>query len=142
MNKICEQVRDLLAHDRGNLNFSPASRYAVSKLCDYAEQEHEQREKAETILCNERRKALAFSAEVAKQERTIDDLRQQLSFLRQALRDAGVHGTWEFRHGSWYCSNCGIGYKNKFGVVPACKYNCCPNCGARMDGDDNAKPEE
>ena len=90
MNKICEQVRDLLAHDRGNLNFSPASRYAVSKLCDYAEQEHEQREKAETILCGERRKALAFSAEVERQERTIDDLRQQLSFLRQEMQDAGV----------------------------------------------------
>ena len=90
MNRICEQVRDLLAHDRGNLNFSPASRYAVSKLCDYAEQEHEQREKAETMFCNERRKALAFSAEMARQERTIDDLRQQLSFLRQAMQDAGA----------------------------------------------------
>ena len=90
MNKICEQVRDLLAHDRGNLNFSPASRYAVSKLCDYAEQEHEQREKAETILCGERRKALAFSSEIARQERTIADLRQQLSFMRQAMQDEGV----------------------------------------------------
>lgn len=35
-------------------------------------------------------KALAFSAEVAKQERTIDDLRQQLSFMQQAMQDAGV----------------------------------------------------
>ena len=87
MSKICEQVRDLLAHNRGNLNFSPASRYAVSKLCDYADQEHEQREKAETMLCGERRKALAFSAEMARQERTIDDLRQQLSFLRQAMQE-------------------------------------------------------
>ena len=90
MNKICNQVRDLLAHDRGNLNFSPAARYAVQKLIDYAEQEHEQREKAETILCGERRKALAFSAEMARQERTIDDLRQQLSFMRQAMQDAGA----------------------------------------------------
>ena len=90
MNKICEQVRDLLAHDRGNLNFSPAARYAVQKLIDYAEQEHEQREKAETMLCGERRKALAFSAELSRQERTIDDLRQQLSFMRQAMQDAGV----------------------------------------------------
>ena len=90
MNKICEQVRDLLAHDRGNLNFSPAARYAVQRLADYAEQEHEQREKAETILCGERRKALAFSAEMARQARTIDDLRQQLSFLQQAMQDAGV----------------------------------------------------
>lgn len=83
-------VRDLLDNDKGNLNFSPASRYAVSKLCEYAAQEHEQREKAETTLCNERRKALAFSAEMARQERTIDDLRQQLSFLRETLREAGV----------------------------------------------------
>lgn len=90
MSRICEQVRDLLANNRGNLNFSPSARYAVSKLCDYAEQEHELREKAETILCNERRKALAFSAEMARQERTIDDLRQQLSFLRETLREAGV----------------------------------------------------
>ena len=90
MNRICEQVRDLLAHDRGNLNFSPASRYAVSKLCDYAEQEHEQREKAEERYCQERKKALQFSGTMAKQERTIDDLRQQLSFLQQAMQDAGV----------------------------------------------------
>lgn len=90
MNRICEQVRDLLAHDRGNLNFSPSARYAVQKLIDYAEQEHELREKAETILCGERRKALAFSAEMARQERTIDDLRQQLSFMQQAMQDVGV----------------------------------------------------
>lgn len=90
MNRICEQVRDLLAHDRGNLNFSPAARYAVQRLADYAEQEHEQREKAETILCGERRKALAFSAEMARQERTISDLRQQLSFMQQTMQDAGV----------------------------------------------------
>lgn len=83
-------VRDLLNNDKGNLNFSPASRYAVQRLIDYAEQEHEQCEKAETIFCNERRKALAFSAEMARQERTIDDLRQQLSFLRQAMQDAEV----------------------------------------------------
>jgi hypothetical protein len=90
IQEICRNVEDLLRDDKGRTNFSPAARYAVSKLCDYAEQEHEQREKAETILCGERRKALAFSAEVAKQERTIDDLRQQLSFLQQALRDEGV----------------------------------------------------
>ena len=82
-----EQVRELLHRPRSSADFSPASRYAVSKLCDYAEQEHEQREKAETMLCGERRKALAFSAEMARQERTIDDLRQQLSFMQQAMQD-------------------------------------------------------
>ena len=84
------KAREMLGRPRSSADFSPAARYAVSKLCDYADQEHEQREKAETMFCNERRKALAFSAEMARQERTIDDLRQQLSFLRQAMQDAGV----------------------------------------------------
>lgn len=85
-----EKVHELLNRPRSSADFSPAARYAVQRLADYAEQEHEQREKAETILCGERRKALAFSAEIARQERTIDDLRQQLSFMRQAMQDAGV----------------------------------------------------
>ena len=85
-----KNVQELLDRPYSCTDFSPASRYAVQKLIDYAEQEHEQREKAETILCNERRKALAFSAEVARQERTIDDLRQQLSFMQQARWDAGA----------------------------------------------------
>lgn len=85
-----EQVRELLHRPRSSADFSPAARYTVSKLCDYAEQEHELREKAEERYCREQKKALQFSGTVAKQERTIDDLRQQLSFLQQALRDAGV----------------------------------------------------
>lgn len=83
-------VRELLNRPRSSADFSPAARYAVQRLCDYAAQEHEQREKAETMCCNERRKALAFSGEMARQERTIDDLRQQLSFLRQAVAETGV----------------------------------------------------
>lgn len=85
-----EQVRELLHRPRSSADFSPAARYAVSRLCDYAAQEHELREKAETMFCNERRKALAFSAEMARQERTIGDLRQQVSFMRQAMQEAGV----------------------------------------------------
>lgn len=85
-----ERVRELLNRPRSSADFSPAARYAVSRLCDYAEQEHELREKAETMCCNERRKALAFSGEMARQERTIGDLRQQLSFLRQAVAETGV----------------------------------------------------
>lgn len=85
-----EQVRELLHRPRSSADFSPAARYAVSKLCDYAEQEHELREKAEERYCQERKKALQFSGTVAKQERTIDDLRQQLSFMQQFRWDAGV----------------------------------------------------
>lgn len=56
-----EQVRELLNRPRSSADFSPAARYAVQRLCDYAEQ-----------------------------EQTIKDLRQQLSFMRQAMQDAGV----------------------------------------------------
>ena len=79
------KAREMLGRPR-----SPAARYTVSKLCDYAEQEHELREKAEERYCQEQKKALQFSGTVAKQERTIDDLRQQLSFLQETLRDAGL----------------------------------------------------
>ena len=85
-----KNVQAILNRPRSCTDFSPAARYAVQRLVDYAKQEHELREKAETILCGERRKALAFSSEIARQERTIDDLRQQLYFLRQAMQDAGV----------------------------------------------------
>lgn len=44
-----------------------------------------------------------------------------------------VHGRWvdvslSFTHPKEKCSVCG-------GIVYACGYNYCPNCGARMDGD-------
>ena len=85
-----EMTREMLGRPRSSADFSPAARYTVSKLCDYAEQEHELREKAEERYCKEQKKALQFSGTVAKQERTIDDLRQQLSFMQQAMQDAGV----------------------------------------------------
>lgn len=93
MDTPIEKVHDLLNRPHSSADFSPAARYAVQRLVDYAEQEHELREKAETMFCNERRKALAFSAEMARQERTTADLRQQLSFMQQALKElqhAGV----------------------------------------------------
>ena len=90
MDTPIKKVHDLLNRPRSSADFSPAARYTVSKLCDYAEQEHELREKAEERYCQEQKKALQFSGTVAKQERTIDDMRQQLSFLQEALREAGV----------------------------------------------------
>lgn len=93
MDTPIEKVHDLLNRPRSSADFSPAARYAVSRLCDYAAQEHEQREKAEERYCREQKKALQFSGTMAKQERVIDDLRQQLSFMQQALKelqDAGV----------------------------------------------------
>lgn len=84
------KAREMLGRPRSSADFSPAARYTVSKLCDYAEQEHELREKAEERYCQEQKKALQFSGTMVKQEHTINDLRQQLSFMRQALQDAGL----------------------------------------------------
>ena len=85
-----EQVRALLNRPRSSADFSPAARYAVSKLCDYAAQEHEQRENAEE-RCVKLQTHVADACHMGEtQGRIIDDLRQQMSFLRQAMQDAGV----------------------------------------------------
>ena len=123
------KVREMLGRPRSSADFSPAARYTVSKLCDYAEQEHELREKAEERYCREQKKALQFSGTVAKQERTIDDLRQQLSFMRQALRDAGVRAMAIHRARNGDCQSNRIGgHKSKRNndrrEAAACGYAC------------------
>jgi DNA-directed RNA polymerase subunit RPC12/RpoP len=45
-----------------------------------------------------------------------------------------AHGKWERRRSSWYCTNCGRGYKIAVGTIAANRHNYCPNCGAKMDG--------
>lgn len=85
-----EQVRELLNRPRSSADFSPAARYAVQRLADYAEQEHELRGKAEERCVKMDRHVADACHMVEVQARVIDDLRQQLSFLRQAMQDAGV----------------------------------------------------
>lgn len=87
---IIEKTRDLLKNDKGSTNFSPAAHYAVSKLCDYAEQEHELRSKAEDRCVRFQSGVAGLTQTTMKQEQTIKDLRQQLSFIQQARWDAGV----------------------------------------------------
>lgn len=87
---IIEKTRDLLKNDKGSTNFSPAARYAVQRLADYAAQEHEQREKAEDRCVRFQSGVAGLTQTVMEQEQTIRDLRQQLSFMRQAMQDAGV----------------------------------------------------
>lgn len=85
-----EQVRALLNRPRSSADFSPAARYAAQRLCDYAEQEHEQREKAEE-RCVKLQTQVADACHMGEtQGRIINDLRQQLSFMQQARWDAGV----------------------------------------------------
>jgi hypothetical protein len=85
-----EQVRELLNRPRSSADFSPAARYAVQRLCDYAEQEHELRGRAEERCVKMNSQVTDACHMVEVQARTIDDLRQQMSFLRQAMQDAGV----------------------------------------------------
>lgn len=85
-----EQVRELLNRPRSSADFSPAARYAVQRLADYAEQEHELRGKAEERCVKMNGPVTDARLMVEAQARTVDDLRQQLSFLRQAMQDAGV----------------------------------------------------
>ena len=87
---IIEKTRDLLENDKGSTNFSPAARYAVQRLADYAEQEHELRSKAEERCVKMNGQVTDARLIVEAQARTVDDLRQQLSFRRQAMQDAGV----------------------------------------------------
>lgn len=85
-----EQVRELLNRPRSSADFSPAARYAVQRLADYAEQEHELRGKAEERCVKMNGQVTDARLMVEAQARTVDDLRQQLSFLRQAMQDAVV----------------------------------------------------
>lgn len=85
-----ERVRELLHRPRSSADFSPAARYAVQRLVDYAEQEHELRGKAEERCVKMNGQVTDARLIAEAQARTIDDLRQQLSFMRQAMQDAGV----------------------------------------------------
>lgn len=90
MDTPIKKVHDLLNRPRSSADFSPAARYAVQRLADYAAQEHELRSKAEE-RCKKVSGQLAGACRMAEvQARTIADLRQQLSFMRQAMQDAVV----------------------------------------------------
>lgn len=49
-----------------------------------------------------------------------------------------VHGKWNVSGGLLECQNCGEIYST-LGGNEGKAWNYCPNCGARMDGDDDAK---
>lgn len=90
MDTPIEKVHDLLNRPRSSADFSPAARYAVQRLADYAAQEHELRSKAEERFAKMNSQVADACHMIETQARTINDLRQQLSFLYEALRDAGM----------------------------------------------------
>lgn len=61
-----------------------------SKCFPLLEREHELRGKAEERCVKMNGQVTDARLMVEAQARTVDDLRQQLSFLRQAMQDAGV----------------------------------------------------
>lgn len=83
-----EQVRELLNRPRSSADFSPAARYAVQKLIDYAREEHCARVVISTQLDVLRENNAFIRHQSERKDKTIDDLRQQLSFLRQAMQEA------------------------------------------------------
>lgn len=85
-----KNVQAILNRPRSCTDFSPAARYAVQRLVDYAKQEHELRSKAEERCAKMNSQVADACHMVETQARTINDLRQQLSFMQQARWDAGV----------------------------------------------------
>lgn len=79
MDNLVEKVRELLNRPHSSGDFSPAARYAVRMLLDYAK-------RASALEASGQNK----DARIAEQEKLIADLNQQVSFLRMALYDAGV----------------------------------------------------
>lgn len=85
-----EKVHELLHRPRSSADFSPAARYAVSALLDYAAKEHYLRTLAEERRDKLQKQVLDANQMAVSTSRVNDDLRQQLSFMRQAMQDAGV----------------------------------------------------
>lgn len=79
IQEVCRNVEDLLRDDKGGTNFSPAAKYAVRMLLDYAERAAALEETWQDK-----------DVRLAEQEKLIADLGQQVSFLRMTLYDAGV----------------------------------------------------
>lgn len=88
--EIYDKVNAMLRDDRGGMHFSPAARYTVRQLLDCAQTESAALYEAKIELAKWEINAPHYRRELDRQERTIADLRQQLSFLRQAVVEMGV----------------------------------------------------
>ena len=88
-----EKVHELLHRPRSSADFSPAARYAVSALLDYAAKEHYLRTSAEERRDKLQKQVLDANQMSVAACRRNEDLRQQLLFMEQMLRElqnAGV----------------------------------------------------
>lgn len=88
-----KNVQELLDRPYSCTDFSPAARCAVQMLLKYAREEHFQALKFESAFLELNKDCAIYEEMLVRKDRRIDDLRQQLSFMQQALKElqnAGV----------------------------------------------------
>lgn len=84
-----KNVQKLLDRPYSCTDFSPAARYAVQMLLKYAREEHFQHLKFESNSLELIANCAICEEMLVRKDRIIDDLRQQLSFMRQAMQEVG-----------------------------------------------------
>lgn len=80
-----KNVQELLDRPHSCTDFSPAARYAVQMLLKYARKEHVQHLKFESNFLELNKNCAIYEEILARKDKMIDDLRQQLSFMQQAM---------------------------------------------------------
>lgn len=85
-----KNVQELLDRPYSCTDFSPAARCAVQMLLKYAREEHSQHLKFKSNSLELIANCAICEEMLVHKDRMIDDLRQQVSFMRQAMQDAGV----------------------------------------------------
>lgn len=84
-----KNVQELLDRPRSCTDFSPAARCAVQMLLKYAREEHFQHLKFKSNFLKLNEDCAIYEEMLVHKDRMIDDLRQQLSFMRQAMQEVG-----------------------------------------------------
>ena len=76
-------VQELLDRPYSCTDFSPAARCAVQMLLKYAREEHVQHLKFESNFLELNKNCAIYEKILARKDKMIGDLRQQLSFMQQ-----------------------------------------------------------
>ena len=82
-----KNVQELLDRPYSCTDFSPAARCAVQMLLKYAHEEHFQHLKFKSNFLELDEDCAICEEMLVHKDRIIDDLRQQLSFMRQAMQE-------------------------------------------------------
>lgn len=72
----------------------------------------------------------------SKQDEPLDVMKEIAAFPAADVVEA-VHGRWIKHEGYTECSECGHWYDSPESEYTGDRSNYCPNCGAKMDGEEN-----